>query len=665
MPTAARPTAARLCAAVLLAAALLAAGPLTTPAVAVPSVDPGPAADPATAASRPSGTQPRYSYAEAIRETVYVETGQDSDHDGRRDRMHADVIRPRETATAGLKVPVIYEMSPYRAGGNDVSNHDVDVELWPGPGSQGAAVPADAGVGGKSATRRAKAAGSRTADPLVFPGYYDNYFVPRGYAVVLAEGPGTGQSDGCPDVGGRTETAATVAVVQWLTGRAKAYGADGRPVSAGWSTGDVGMIGVSYNATLPNAAAATGVPGLRTIVPIAGISSWYDYYRANGSVVAPGGFQGEDTDVLGKYVLTRQHPEVCADAIAELERRQDRVTGDYSAFWAQRDYLRDVGKVKASVFAVHGLNDWNVRTKHVAQWYDALGRRGVPRKIWLHQGGHLSPFSLRQAEWLDALHRWFDQWLYGIDTGIMREPMASIERTAGQWEQHRSWPDRGARPTRLWLGPGSGGGPGTIGPRPAPPGTTGTITDDATLLAGDLAADPDAASSHRLAFLTGALPAPVRMSGTGRVTVRASVDNATAANLTALLVDYGEAERVDYDAGLEPTGEVRCYGESVPGDSGCAPLFRHATHTTPYEIVTRGWSDPQNRTSAAVSKRVEPGQVYTFRWDLQAEDYVFTAGHRIGVVLLSSDHEHTLRPAPGTRITVDLSGSAVDLPLVR
>lgn len=66
------------------------------------------------------------------------------------------------------------------------------------------------------------------------------------------------------------------------------------------------MTGASYNGTLPNAVATTGVEGLKTIIPIAAISSWYDYYRANGAVVAPGGYQGEDTDNMAEAVLTRK-----------------------------------------------------------------------------------------------------------------------------------------------------------------------------------------------------------------------------------------------------------------------------------------------------------------------------------------------------------------------
>ena len=52
-------------------------------------------------------------------------------------------------------------------------------------------------------------------------------------------------------------------------------------------------------------------------------------------------------------------------------------------------------------------------------------------------------------------------------------------------------------------------------------------------------------------------------------------------------------------------------------------------------MVTRGWLDPQNRNSLTRSDRVEPGERYTMRWDLQPDDHVFAAGHRIGLVVVS------------------------------
>ena len=53
--------------------------------------------------------------AQWIRERLWVETEFDSDKDGRKDRVFVDVTRQRQTETEGLKVPVVYESSPYFA----------------------------------------------------------------------------------------------------------------------------------------------------------------------------------------------------------------------------------------------------------------------------------------------------------------------------------------------------------------------------------------------------------------------------------------------------------------------------------------------------------------------------------------------------------------------
>ena len=92
-----------------------------------------------------------------------------------------------------------------------------------------------------------------------------NTWVPRGFAVVHSESPGTGLSQGCPTVGGTNENDGPKAVVDWLNGRAKGYTTiDGNAeVPAYWSTGKVGMTGTSYNGTLPISAATTGVAGPR------------------------------------------------------------------------------------------------------------------------------------------------------------------------------------------------------------------------------------------------------------------------------------------------------------------------------------------------------------------------------------------------------------------
>ncbi|MFI5890177.1 Xaa-Pro dipeptidyl-peptidase [Actinoplanes sp. NPDC051513] len=567
-------------------------------------------AAPAEAATK-TETLPVYDYSQAIREQVWVQTAVDSDSDGAPDRVAVRIIRP----AGAPKVPVVFQASPYYAGLNDVANHD-DVD---------------------------RALSFSRAETVTFGGYLDNYFVPRGYAVVFADSLGTGGSDGCPTSGGRNETLGMKAVVDWLNGRARAFDAAGAPVRADWSTGRTGMIGVSYNGTLPNAVAATGVRGLETIVPIAAISSWYDYYRANGGVVAPGGFQGEDTDVLAKAVLTRANPSACAGVMASLERDQDRETGDYSAYWAERNYLPDAGKVRASVFVVHGLHDDNVRTQQFGQWWDALAANHVPRKIWLHQGGHADPFNLRRDVWLDTLHRWFDHWLYRIDNDIMREPMADVEVAPNAWRTSPAWPVPASRAVPLPLG----GGPRQ------------SFVDNPARTPEELAADETATDPNRLVFRTPPLPRETRLSGTVEVTLRADIAGKSP-YLTAMLVDYGEATRY---AGTRTLATQDCIGPGIEGDPGCFNRREYVTATTPYEIVSRGWLDVRNRFSPAVTTPIVAGKPYTFRWKLQPEDHVFAAGHRIGLVVISTDRDHTLRYPAGTVVGVRPALSRVVLPL--
>ncbi|MEU8243595.1 Xaa-Pro dipeptidyl-peptidase [Actinoplanes missouriensis] len=580
-------------------------------------------AAPANAAA--PGTQPIYDYASAIREQVWVQTTVDSDADGKPDRVAVRVIRP----VAPVKVPAIFQASPYYAGLNDVPNHD-DIDR------DGGLTVGSAGVVDR-------------AQNITFAGYLDNYFVPRGYAVVFADSLGTGGSDGCPTSGGRNETLGAKAVIDWLNGRAPAFDAAGQPVAASWSTGRTGMIGVSYNGTLPNAVATTGVKGLETIVPIAAISSWYDYYRANGGVVAPGGFQGEDTDVLAKAVLTRANPEVCAEAMNYLEKAQDRETGDYSAFWAERDYLRDVNKVRASVFLVHGLHDDNVRTLQAGQWWDALSARGVPRKIWLHQAAHTDPFNVRRQQWLTTLQRWFDQWLYKIDTGVMREPIADVETAPGVWQTSARWPLPGLS-SSLRLGDGTLGGGWSHASQ--------SFVDDPSRTAEDLVATtgPD---PNRLAYLSSPLSRQTRLTGTPTVTVRASLTG-DSPYLTALLVDYGVADRY---AGLRTLTTQDCIGPGIEGDPGCFNQREYVTASTPFEIVTRGWLDVRNRFSPARTVPITAGREYTFHWDLQTTDHVFAAGHRIGLVLISTERDHTLRYPAGTVVSVRPSLSSLQVRL--
>jgi len=288
-------------------AAVLLAAVLALPLTAVTAE----AADPPAPVFTGGQAQPVFNPADIVREDVWVTAPVDSDHDGKDDLVHAQVVRPRATQQ-GLKVPVVYQASPYYAGGNDVANHNVDVELYAPGYARGPEGP------------RVAAHGVGPAVPIGW--LYQNYFTARGFAVVYGESLGTGFSTGCPTTGDVNETIGARSVVDWLNGRAVAKDENGVAVKADWTTGKTGMMGVSYNGTLPNAVASTGVQGLETIVPIAAISSWYEYYRHDGAVVAAGGFQGEDADVLAEYVHTRADRQICRPVIDGLKSRYLTIT---------------------------------------------------------------------------------------------------------------------------------------------------------------------------------------------------------------------------------------------------------------------------------------------------------------------------------------------------
>jgi X-Pro dipeptidyl-peptidase len=571
-------------------------------------------------------TVPRYSYANAIRESIWVETPLDNDGDGKPDRVAVDLVRPREAAQTGVKVPVIMEASPYYQC---------------------------CGRGNESEVKAYGADGTITKVPL----FYDNYFVPRGYAFAAVDLAGTSRSTGCEDVGGREEVLAAKAVIDWLNGRASGFYADGRRASANWTTGKVGMIGKSWDGSIANGVAATGVAGLTTIVPISAISSWYDYQRFNGVL------RTFDYSFFLHSVVNGRPAGTCDAAIAKLRSGSDDSTGNYNAYWRERDYRASVANVRASVFVVHGINDTNVTTSQFALWWQALAARDIPRKIWISQAGHEDPFDVRREEWVNTLHQWFDYWLQGLHNGINRQPRASIETSPGQWANSPDWPAPSARPVTFSLG-GGDGITGTLGGAPAAPGTVRTFRDNLSLSEAGAVADPNTAKDGRLAFLSAPLTRDLRISGIPSVSLRVRVNKPTT-QLTARLVDYGTAGRINYLAseGVHTLTTESCWGQSTTFDDACyldtAETIVHSDHA----VLTRGWIDAAHRASLSNPTPLRPDRWYTVRVPLQAYETVLPAGHVLGLVLMQSDVDYASSDDPVNNPLPSFTDATVDLNL--
>jgi X-Pro dipeptidyl-peptidase len=455
----------------------------------------------------------------------------------------------------------------------------------------------------------------------------------RGYAVVHSSSPGTGFSQGCPTVGGDNESLAPKAVIDWLCGRAKGYKTvDGdEEVKASWCSGKVGMIGTSYNGTLPLAAATTGVAGLEAIIPIAPNTSYYHYYRSNGLVRHPGGYMGEDVDVLYDFINSGnpERREYCNQQIrdGELKRGRDRLTGDYNDFWAGRDYLNDLAPMKAALLMSHGWNDWNVMPEHSVRIYVACKRKGLPCMAYFHQGGHGGPPPLK------LMNRWFTRFLHGVENGVEKDPRAWIVRESTEDSRvtqptpYADYPNPDASPVRLHLVAGGAavGGLGTV----AVPGQKHeSLVDDVAVPGAKLAAAES--SPNRLLYATPALQEPLHLSGTPRLTIKLAASK-PAVNLSVWLVSLPWVEKT-------------------------------RIHTD--NLITRGWADPQNHRSLTKGEPLVPDQFYEMTFDLQPDDQVIQKGKRIGLMIFSSDHDFTLWPAAGAELTIDLGATSLELPVV-
>ena len=360
-------------------------------------------------------------------------------------------------------------------------------------------------------------------------------WVPRGFAVVHSQSPGTGQSQGCPTVGGDNESLAPKAVIDWLNGRGRGFtSVDGdEQVTVTWSTGKVGMTGTSYNGTLLIAAATTGVDGLEAIIPIAPNTSYYHYYRSNGLVRSPGGYLGEDVDVLYDYINSGnpERREWCNRSVREetLNASQDRKSGDYNNFWEGRDYVSQIDGIKAATLMSHAFNDWNVMPEHSFRISQALKERGIPVQVYYHQGEHGG------GPPLELMNRWFTRYLYDVDNGVEQDPKAWIVREGDDPTDPTPYPDYphpDATGVRLYPERGGNGVGGLNENQPSEQGAEQLVDNvwvDGTTLASLTR------SNNRLLYQTPELTQDLHLSGVATVKIRVAA-NREAANLSVWLV---------------------------------------------------------------------------------------------------------------------------------
>lgn len=516
--------------------------PPTTPSTAPPSEP----EDVETGDVEPERIEPEeapYDLAAAVRERVTVFSDRDDDGDGLPDRFVLDIIRPADA----VDVPVILEQSPY----------------WDGLGR---------GLLGERRDRdRDRDAGPVTRIPL----WYDNWFVPQGYAFVAMDTAGTGQSSGCFDNLGRSSQAGAVAALDFLSGTAEGRDAAGDPVSATWSSGSVAMVGKSADAHHALLAATTGHEALDAVVSIGTVTSIWQQAAPGGVVNTPWPLEG-------------------SGRCSEFNEQWNAGIGDGTAPTEEMlaaDVLGNLDDYRAPTLIAQGLRDLNTRSGPTLELWEALGEHGVDRRLWLHQGGHTDPFDLQPAEWVAEVDAWLDHHLRSGPA--LPDPAVHLQLPDLSWVTVPALPEPvGERVLELRAGElvetpvaDTTDVLATISSMPEPDTSSGSYPPiDMSLYAGG-------ASEHHVAFDTGPLAEPLELVGVPevRLQVRAS---GTPHGITASLVVRGNGDYTNLDDALYGTdvelGVGACWGGQSRSDDGCYPGEGLARTATDVDVLSVG-----------------------------------------------------------------------------
>ena len=620
-----------------------------------------------------------YSYekSDIVRYIVYVETDYDTDGDGKPDLVKTLVQVPKAAVKGDYKAPSIFEASPYVTGTTEErtleglglkegGNFDM-AKLYSKPEKRKA-------VKEVSTEEVAKAADPKewyyvnpreSSDDYTHYDYENlnwyNYYLVRGYAVVTSSGLGSKGSDGINTTGSDLEIAAYKNIIEWLNGKRKAYAdkTSNREIKADWSSGNVAMTGLSWAGTTTFGVASTGVEGLKTIVPAAGIASWYDHFNSQGSPLDTGA--SNDLSWLSVYTSGRildkedwdKVKDYYAAYITKLNELQHKDGHNYNEEYVKRDYTLNAANLKAAPLIIQGLNDDNVKPKHFELMVQAFKKAGIDPKVLLHQGNHVYPSTrwsgtnVAGQAFNDLMNLWYSHYLFGIRNGIQYLPEVTAQDNLdpSKWRKFDKWESTNSITARAYS-----------------KREDVTVSSDFYGTGENWTTRNQDAAFHSSA-VSASYAAPVDQDITikGHIPVNFSASfikgDKSHAHVSATLMDVSDEEfdvvkeEITYDKDgygtrtleketLDETG----YWSGSNLDS--LPLKRYKTHKVKSVVISRGWLNLANpgsgfdSASSSHSIDLKENEYHNYTMYLQPNLYTVKKGHRLVLTLHAFDPDY-------------------------
>ena len=469
-----------------------------------------------------------------------------------------------------------------------------------------------------------------------------------GYVIVQVARRGNGQSFGARrGYQDRNEAQDAYDLTQWLAAQP-------------WSDGKVGVYGCSNTGDAAMHALTMRPPALKAA--FAGCFSWhkYDAFR-RGGIFAQWGTGPTRTIEEDMRVAP-----VDGDADKKLLRQaaeEHQASTPLFEMWKQMPYRDSWSPLVSSRFWGEGssasyadqIRQSGVALYILGGWFDELRDQGLVAHLnipnsrvvigpWKHCENPGFPL-------LDEIHRFFDQYLKGIDTGIEREPQIhyfTMNAAPGtEWRATSSWPLESVRPQTLFFG-----GANRLDPRaPSPANPAASFVIDYKVTCPDANAGPRAQPCHHPgdghSYAGPALSADTEVTGSGVADLWISAD-APDANLFAYLED------------VAPDGRVTVVTE------GRQKASLRSTAQAPWKMPA---GVPWHRSYAEDASPLQPGQPVEVKFELMPASYVFKAGHRLQITVTGADSRERARDLGGLATTIKVyadrqHASSVTLPVI-
>lgn len=588
-----------------------------------------------------------------IREAVYIETPLDTDQDGQLDLVKAYIIRPKTSHS----LPVMMTASPYHAGVNEKANdkklhnmqvalhtkeahhitvNDTPLENYVYPSSDAPISLATETFGHISSYK------------------LNDYFLARGFANIYVSGVGTAGSTGFMTSGDYEQIESFKAVIDWLNGRATAYTSPAKThrVLADWSNGHVATTGKSYLGTMSTGLATTGVDGLKVIIAESAISSWYDYYRENGLICSPGGYPGEDLDVLTELTYSRnllggdylRYNTIYQELLDQQSKALDRESGDYNQFWHDRNYLPHAKNISCEVVFTHGLQDWNVKPRHVFNIFNAIPE-GLNKHLFLHHGEHVYMHNWQSIDFKESMNALLSEKLLGhkndyqFGTLIWQDNL--MEQT---WRELEEFGGKNYRSLSL-------GQEKKLIDNHYPQDLFESYSKNFNTFKQDLFKG----QAHQIII---DLTVKEDILLNGEIKLHLKLKSSTNKGiLSAQILDYGKKKRLPDLPSLVALDSID-NGQNFARED----LKEIKLKESDYRVISKGVLNLQNRNHLLQIDEVQKQNWITFDFSLQPSIYRLKANDKLRILLYTTDFEHTIRDNSNYILTIDLAESSISLP---